>query len=512
MSTISEYLLEGIEETGRRLGGGGFASVFLAKWRSCNVAIKRLHPAFMGLDSKNLPTKEFVDFMAEFRTLRKLAHPSIAQVFGIVKPSTPAESYGVVMEVLAMSLKERYAKMPPLTVGDEISIVVCVSSAVEYLHDQGILHRDITTSNVMVTDTESSASARGTRSFAKIVDLGVARILDDAKLQELSLSLTPGADRYMAPETLEETSKGKARYGKPADVFSVGVTVMSMLNKREPPSMWILANHGRAVDLDSIDKSHPLCGVVNQCVSVKPEARPTANELCATAVGIHERHSASTAVSSASLAAVSDRGVASDTEELAVLREELRRVTIECENAIVQQDRISAECELIRTEAKAERERLIAERDNAIAERELIRAEAGAERGCLIAECDNAIAERNVTVAERDRISADLDVFRNEAAMERESLLADAHQRHYQQATASDELMRLHWKLAAERQSRMRIDPSLRKVMEDSQISSPRGFFIKDTGTKARCQRVFAEDGVIPHMDQIPKVCIVVEI
>ena len=119
MCAVSEYLLEGVEETGRRLGGGGFASVFLAKWRSCNVAIKRLHPAFMGLDSDNLPTKEFVDFMAEFRTLRKLAHPSIAQVFGLVKPSTPAESYGVVMEVLAMSLKERYAKMPPLTVGDE---------------------------------------------------------------------------------------------------------------------------------------------------------------------------------------------------------------------------------------------------------------------------------------------------------------------------------------------------------------------------------------------------------
>ena len=359
-----------------------------------------------------------------------------------------------------------------------------MSSAVEYLHDQGVLHRDITTSNVMVTDTESSTSARGTRSFAKIVDLGVARVLDDAKLQELSLSLTPGADRYMAPETLKETSEGKAHYGKAADIYSTGVTVMSMLNKREPPSMWILAHRGRTPDLDSIDKSHPLCGVVNQCVSVKPEARPTASELCATAVGIHERHSASTAVSSTSPPPVSDGGVASDTEELVVLREELRRLTIERDNAIVEQDRISAAGD---------------------AERNLIRAEAKAERERLIADHDWISAERDRISAERDRISAARDIIRTEAATERDNLVADVHQRHHQQATASDELMRLHWKLAAERQSRMRIDPLLRKVMEDSQISS------HQSGTKARCQRVFAEDGVIPPVDQVPKVCIIVD-
>ena len=54
-----ECVLEGVEETTTRLGGGGYGSVFLGKMRWSKVAIKRLHESLMGLDENHRPSKEF---------------------------------------------------------------------------------------------------------------------------------------------------------------------------------------------------------------------------------------------------------------------------------------------------------------------------------------------------------------------------------------------------------------------------------------------------------------------
>ena len=100
MSRLSkECILEGVEETEIMLGGGGFGSVFVAKWSGSNVAIKRMHESLMGLDRDNKPSKEFQRFIAEFPTLCKCAHPTIVQVFGMVPPSTHRGKHGLFMEL-----------------------------------------------------------------------------------------------------------------------------------------------------------------------------------------------------------------------------------------------------------------------------------------------------------------------------------------------------------------------------------------------------------------------------
>ena len=183
MNRTAGCILEGVEDTGISLGEGGYATVFLGEWEDKKVAIKRLHPALMGLDCHHKPTKQFTRFIEEFSLLRRLFHPCIVQVYGLSKPSSRAGSYGIVMELLPMSLKERYSQEPALTTEEEIGILVSVSSAVEYLHSNDILHRDITSSNVMCTNTGVGAD----RVFAKLVDLSVARALDMDSADDISL-------------------------------------------------------------------------------------------------------------------------------------------------------------------------------------------------------------------------------------------------------------------------------------------------------------------------------------
>ena len=400
MSRLSkEYILEGVEETEIRLGGGGFGSVFMAKWSGSNVAIKRLHESLMGLDRNNKPSKEFQRFIAEFPTLCKCAHPTIVQVFGMVPPSSHRGSHGVVMELLRMSLKERCTQEPCLSATQEIGILQNVASAANYLHSKNFLHRDISTSNVMLTNT--GADSKGV--LAKIVDVGIARALGDSTQDARSWTEAPGQPSYMAPETYGTSSDQKVSYGKPSDIYAVGVTAMAMLNRREPPSFPVLLREGRAKDIAGLDKAHPLCAVVEECVSEDPKGRQTASQLCEQLSGIQATH----------------------------------------RHSAVQEPSVAAE-----SEGQPQGSKYPASYIQNL-------------------EAENAEHRRKQALADKEH----------------------AHLRRY---------------LAAERQRALQLrNPTLQRVVRDSQKSSP---VDPDTGMLARCQRLFAVDGTVPAMDQIPKV------
>ena len=402
MSRLSkECILEGVEETEIRLGGGGFGSVFMAKWRGSNVAIKRLHESLMGLDRENKPSKEFQRFIAEFPTLCKCAHPTIVQVFGMVPPSTHRGSPGVVMELLRVSLKERYAQQPCLCATQEVRILQNIASAANYLHSKNFLHRDITTSNVMLTN----AGAQSEGVLAKVVDLGIVRALGDSTQDAKSLTEAPGQPSYMAPETYVSCGDRKVSYGRPSDIFAIGVTAMAMLNRREPPSFPVLCLEGRAKDIAGLQKAHPLCAIVEGCVLADPNCRPTASHLC----------------------------------------EQLSAVEATRSTAVVQL-RSAAESEFLRQTT------------------------------------EGSAPDIQIRVAQY-------------AELRRKRALAEK------------EHARLHRYLAAERQRALQLrNPTLRRVIQDSQKSSPVDPSSPDTGMLARCQRLFAVDGTVPAMDQMPKV------
>ena len=325
--SLVKNLLDGVEETDRKLGGGGYASVFLGKWNGSQVAVKHLHPTLMGLDENSRPSEAFQRFMEEYPTLRTLTHPSIVQVYGMVKPSSPQGSYGVVMELLPTTLKKRYGQEPALRWSQEVSVLISISSGVEYLHSKGILHRDITTSNVMLTERGAGTEWLS----AKIVDVGVARALDDLTREEQTLSLEPGADRYMAPEVLDPVDDQVARYGKPADIFSVGVTTLAMCLKREPPRLAVICREGHDSDMADMDEDHPLYGTLVQCLARDSSIRPSASQLCEDLKETWRL--CSNGIKPLSGAGVGDSSVGSEGE-LAALKVQLDRVVAERDQAL----------------------------------------------------------------------------------------------------------------------------------------------------------------------------------
>ena len=176
-----------------------------------------------------------------------------------------------------MTLKERYGADPPLDVRQHVRVMLSASGGLEFLHSHGVVHRDLTTRNIMMTAGAGSGPEDGQ---CKITDAGVARALGDASGDEHTMTAAPGAQKYMAPETRDENGKGFAKYGPKADIYSLGVSVMAMINKREPPSVWVLASCGHEGDLKAVPDDHPLLLFVTQCIAFSPHKRSAAHELC----------------------------------------------------------------------------------------------------------------------------------------------------------------------------------------------------------------------------------------
>ena len=276
LSTVSlDCLLLDVEVTERVLGAGSYGTVFLGTWCGSRVAIKRLHSVLL-LDERGQASHPFRRFLDEYSLLQKCSHPCIVQVYGMISPrDKERESPGLVMELLQSTLRERYGAEPALTLFQEVAFMLDVAGGLEFLHNRDVIHRDLTTSNILLT---SGNPVDGTVR-AKISDAGTAALLDVSARDTQNMTICPGSQVYMAPECLEATDSERIQYGRPADIYSLGVTMMAMINRREPPGIVSVLRHGRQGDISRIPLGHPLESMVKRCLLDSPGARPTAKEL-----------------------------------------------------------------------------------------------------------------------------------------------------------------------------------------------------------------------------------------
>jgi eukaryotic-like serine/threonine-protein kinase len=213
-STILHYkILE-------KLGQGGMGVVYLAEDLKLErkVAIKFL-PKHI---SEN--TEERQRFKIEAKAAAKLNHSNITTIYSIEE--TNNELFIVMEYIKGRELKEyvetgqlvpHLRDAPSLQRDEIIKIATQIADGLEAAHKEGIIHRDIKSSNIMITES----------GVVKIMDFGLAKIKGTSKLTKLGS--TVGTIAYMSPE---QTAGNEV--DNRSDIWSFGVVLYEMLTGKMP--------------------------------------------------------------------------------------------------------------------------------------------------------------------------------------------------------------------------------------------------------------------------------------
>ncbi len=245
------------------LGRGAMGTVFLAydPKISRQVAIKTLsYHQFQGKELEDIKSR----FFREAEAAGRLSHPNIVSVFDV------GEEHD--MAFIAMDfadgkpLNEFVTKEALLPMFEVYRIVADVALALEYAHNNNIVHRDIKPGNIMYNPSPYQL---------KVTDFGIARLVDNSKT---STGEILGSPLYMAPEQL----KGK-KVNHLADIFSLGVTFYQLLTGKLPFQGENLASltyeiiHGKHKSPKTVRKDLPSSAarIVNQALQKDPDDRYT---------------------------------------------------------------------------------------------------------------------------------------------------------------------------------------------------------------------------------------------
>jgi len=185
------------------------------------VAVKVLHPEHA------LDPELRARFRREAHAVARLSHPNIVRIHDA------GESEGgcpyLVMELVAgVALDERFPEGKPVDVDRSLRLVRQVASALQDAHELGIVHRDLKLGNVLLMEPA------GFGDFVKVVDFGLAKLLDESALAGSDGRLTRAGAIYGTPEYMPpEQGLGKA-VDERADLYSLGVVLFRLLTGRLP--------------------------------------------------------------------------------------------------------------------------------------------------------------------------------------------------------------------------------------------------------------------------------------
>lgn len=198
----------------REIGHGGMGTVYLAErddeqYRQ-QVAIKLIKP---GLGGEAIRKR----FRNEMQILADLNHPNIARLFdgGETVEGVPY----LVMEYIEGQPVDVFCDEKRFSTGERLKLFATVCAAVQYAHQHLIIHRDIKPGNILVTS----------EGIPKLVDFGIAKLLDQEKSNVTATAMTFMTPDYASPEQVRELAVTTA-----TDIYSLGVVLYELLTGRRP--------------------------------------------------------------------------------------------------------------------------------------------------------------------------------------------------------------------------------------------------------------------------------------
>lgn len=204
---------------GKELGAGGMSTVYEARREDLggmSVALKLLRQT-LSEDPEVLAR-----FRREAETIASLNHPNIVRVLDF-EVSLEGPAYIVMEKLEGHSLAALIQAKAPLEPGRVAFIAVQVLLALSVAHEHHIIHRDLKPENVFLT------SISGFDDIVRVLDFGIAKILDDDSSKLTRDGAVIGTPAYMAPEQ----ARGENLDAR-GDLYSVGVLMYESLVGRPP--------------------------------------------------------------------------------------------------------------------------------------------------------------------------------------------------------------------------------------------------------------------------------------
>lgn len=188
-----------------QIGEGSFGVVFKGRFRDNVVAVKKMKEVGASEEAMEEFAKE-VAMLAKFRCEQIVHFYGACTIRNHIMMVTEFAPCGSLMDCIK--------KRPEPEERVKVKVMLDAAKGLAYLHENGILHRDVKPDNVLVFSLDEEIDVNG-----KLTDFGSSRNIN-LLMTNMTFTKGIGSPTYMAPEVLD-----REKYKKPADVFSFAVTM-----------------------------------------------------------------------------------------------------------------------------------------------------------------------------------------------------------------------------------------------------------------------------------------------
>lgn len=198
----------------KKIGEGGMGTVYFGRHTKIDrkVAIKVLHSHLVKSDAIRHR------FMNEANTMAAIQHPNIVQLYDYVE--IDGDLFLIMEYIQGMSIDDFIKQISgPIPEDKAVIMFRQILDAMSYAHRKNIIHRDVKPGNFIIKPDGQ----------IKILDFGIAKIMDKEEYNLTQTGGKVGTVLYMSPEQVQ---------GKPldnrSDIFALGITLFQMLTARVP--------------------------------------------------------------------------------------------------------------------------------------------------------------------------------------------------------------------------------------------------------------------------------------
>ncbi|KAL5281534.1 CHEK2 family protein [Megaselia abdita] len=258
----------------KRLGSGACGTVSLVYDRvSCSeYAIKHVKKNMLAGTTKPKAVNDPNKVMNEAKIMKAIDHPCVVKLHDII--DTPDSVYMVIAYMKGGDLLSRILTKKRLSENISKLFFYQLCTAVKYLHDMGITHRDLKPDNILLNSSDEET-------LVKVSDFGLSKLVE----KDTIMKTLCGTPLYVAPEILE--TKGHGAYSKKVDVWSLGVVLFTCLSGTLPFSDDYGTHASIQIKKGKFSFAHPSWKgitskakeLIKQMLTVDPRVRPSIDEV-----------------------------------------------------------------------------------------------------------------------------------------------------------------------------------------------------------------------------------------